>query len=534
MPLFTSTHITTALRAAVRAARSLPRASKAKAIKHVQVHIHDARLAINRLALETFPSLSTHHQSVRALEPIHLHLGGRSYRPMSTHARLRTAGQTFRTGAGIVIPPAMRSGGTASRVGLGSARGFASGAGAGGHVQNVPMVLRAFASLIDDEHKSLPRPTRYMPYNPRRTRVRRVRAASTSTRISEFSHYFPFPALARSQSPVTLPPTAETLVTPGTTATLSLPLSPSLSALLDPTPRVPFADAQVGIAVLSTLTEGVVSLHHAFSLHFADRILPLLAHIDALGVVGPHPGGARYEVMYDPEGQPDILRIIFNDRSVNDVRTLLGERLYSEGWYALYEADKGEPIKDTAVLSVYEQGEMMEDWTGVTRENHSPELVMPVLDASVSLPTTHQLEDTWSSPSSCCTPISGLDYDIDVGDFSQHSSPVIASPSSYGSYGSHGSYTSSTDSGQSLTASLLSQLSASSPSSGEWAVPPSQDDSDVESTISAELIGELSEVWDVDAVEDLVAMRGNGGSEWSGSAYIWAGSGEGFGLAQPW
>jgi hypothetical protein len=281
-----------------------------------------------------------------------------------------------------------------------------------------------------------------------------------------------------------------------------------------------------------------MSLQEAFGIHFADRILPLLAYIDALGVLQMEPR-MEYEVICDVMGQPDILRLTFHGRSETDVTRLLGDRLgdAGAGWYGLRQSSEELQKEEIWALNKGEQREMMEDWAveasaieAKAYGNGEAKLLMPVLDISVTSdwpaspavpPTSYESPD-W--PSSCSSPVS----DLDISSLNSASSSGFSSPCSSGATST------------SLNASLLSQLSAMEPETGiaSWHTPPSEADSDVESAISAEMIDALSEVWDVEAQvameieatgEERVEM---GQSGWTGSMYVW--SGDGFGLAQPW
>lgn len=528
-PFWTSTSLSSLGRQLLTAARHIPRTNP----------LRRAPKAFAQAIRETFPTLteSSHHafhgrSTSYVLEPIRL--GTKSHRPLSPHARLMASGRNFRTGSRC-RPRSATGYPTASNVGIGSARTFASGPSAGSTVQaNVPMVLRAFASLLSDEEtdRALPRSARYRPYIPRRRqrRARRnVRACSVDSRISisDFALYFPESYVTPISTP--LPPTAETLVTPGSTTILSLPLSPSLSALLSSTTHVPYAAAEVGVAVFSSLTMGVVSLQDAFSLHYWHMIGPLLARLDELGFFGGE--GVRHEMVMN-QGMPDILRLTFTNRSEKDVMDLLGEWLVEEGkvWCGLTEITEMEGEKVGMELTKGETREMMEVWdepTSVIFETTEVDLVFPSLDASVYPqsdspdwasghsspinPHTHSpVDQDWASGEtspSVYTPISDLESELDMD--SQYSNPDPHSIS------------------HSLTASLLSQLSAiSSIDSQRWSVQPSEDDLEVESAESVGMFSGGSEVWsemgDVDEVENVVMV---------GS---WMGAGQGFGLSQSW
>jgi hypothetical protein len=531
-PFWTSTSLTSLGRQLLKAASRVPRTYP----------LRRAPQALAQLARETFPVLSegSHHavhgRSSYVLQPVRI--GTNAHRPLTPHARLMASGRNFRSGSGFRARSATGNP-TASNVGIGSARTFASGP-TGSTVQaNAPIVLRAFASLLSDEEteKALPRATRFSPYIPRPNRRRNQRRARRNARtysidsrlsISEFALYFPESYVTPTSTP--LPLIAETLATPGSNTILSLPLSPSLSALLSQTADVPYADAEVGVAVFSSLTMGVVSLQDAFSLHYWHKIGPLLARLDELGFIGGE--GVRHEMVFN-QGMPDILRLTLKDRSEKDVVELLGKWLMEDGklWCALSEVtEMGNEENVGMELTKRETTEMMEVWDEVpTPETPQFDLIYPTPDTSAYpqptspemaswvsgdkppiYPQTHSPVD-WasgeSSPISVYTPISDLESELDMG--SQYSTPDPHAIS------------------RSLTASLLSQLSSiSSIDSQRWSVQPSEDDLEVESAESVGLFSGGSEVWsDMGAMEEIadVVMVGS-----------WAGAGEGFGLSQSW
>lgn len=560
--------IPTFVRQAVAAVKNVPRTTAARAslVRRVQRTIVQG-------VRETFPALTESAGSFQAssptpiLEPIRL--GTRSHRPLSPHAQLMAASRNFRSGA--TKRPFVDIGGRPKRVsdvGLGSARKFSSGPGGSSVIHNnVPVVLRAFASLLSDEEtdKSLPRPTRFSPYTSRRPRQRIVRSrkgrraasgcsvSSVHSRVSlaEISHYFPFNHLVTAPHTTSFPPTADTLVTPGSTTILSLPLSPSLSALLSSTTDVSYAAAEIGVAVLSSLSMGVISLHEAYSMHYWDRIGPLLARLDDLGLTGQEAEvgrGVRSEIDYDENGRADVMRFIFQGRSEKDVMCLLDEWLVQEGgrvWWGLREITEVSEIFGMELTKV-ETKEMMEVWDEPCSIPNAPEtlfeisdvdLIYPSLDISVlsrSSPPIALDTTSWASgqstPTSIYTPISedGFDSDFDL-DLNTSSPISLSSP-------------------QSLTASLLSQLSQiSSMDSQRWSVPPpSEDDLAVE---LAESVGIYSgdggsEVWSGTGDEDEFEMGEFGETNeiddllLEGSQdYVdgnWAGVGQGFGIAQSW
>ncbi|KAI9632369.1 uncharacterized protein MKK02DRAFT_40672 [Dioszegia hungarica] len=538
---WTSTTFSSILRQAIAVAKNVPLASRAGAA----LTGRRARQAL-QVFQEALPTLteSAGHLNGRPLayatEPIRL--GTRSHRPMSAHARMHAAGRNFRSGSGgsrsWKAGPSMAR----SNVGLGSARTFASGPTSSA-VSNVPVVLRAFVSLLDDEefnHK-LPRATRYTPYKPRKsTRQARRRhtrraasiACSVDSRlsISELSHFFPY--ISTSTATPSLPPTVDTLVTPGTTAILSLPLSPSLSALLSSTTQVPYAAAEVGVSVLSSLSMGVLGLQEAFSLHYWHRIGPLLARLDDLGFLGGESGrGVRHEMIVDSTGRPDILRLTFSDRSEADVMQLLDGWLVEEGgrtWWGLREISEvgGETEMGAMKLSNGERKEMMEDWdesgngavpqvifdADAPAEGSTVDLIFPSLETGLPVEMDQAywspLSPSSGSPHSLHSPISDYELESDFSMGSGSGSPI--SPNS--PVGS-------------LSTSILSQLSSlPSEDSRRWSVHPSEDDLEVESAVSEMWSGAGSEVWDE---EDMVEVQ----LSWAG---VGQGMGSRMGLADSW
>ncbi|BEI82457.1 hypothetical protein CcaverHIS002_0303250 [Cutaneotrichosporon cavernicola] len=327
---------------------------------------------------------------------------------------LGPVGGAFRTGTYRPGSRAPRGAALPANVGLGSARTFATASPAGsipGATGNVPVVLRAFSQIFDDEdkYKPLTRGRRYIPYTPRKERrttprarqLRKRRAPSCSSSASigeQLAAYFPFRPV---EVDVVLPPHPEDLVTPGMSATLALPVAPSLDALLAPEP-IPYADAEVGIGVLSRLCDGAEPLHDAYSAAGA-RLIPLLARMEALGLLNP---GAwpkvSLQILCD-SGRPDILRVVFVDRCAGDVLALLGDMLEA-GRFAL---------TDTYVesLSPADEAAIAEHWDSVhpapTVQPSSPsmDLVMPMVDLSTpTIPYGSYAEETepiWpeSSPS---------------------------------------------------------------------------------------------------------------------------------------
>lgn len=485
-PPFSSTSLGTFVRRALRsAAQVVPRVGK-RSSSLLQQSIH-----------ETFPGLRTPFYQLHpqpAFMPRHSKLGGNP---------LRNASRGFKTSYRPRV-----SGPFASNVGLGSARTYASGPTALN--LNVPIGFRALAKLVNEDDDKLPKGSRFKPYNCKK-RQRRLRSADNrQSTIDDYRYFFPRPA---GNVSITLPTLPETLITPGLETTLSLPLSPSLQALLIPTTRITYDQAEIGISVLSRLTNGLYGVHELFSSYTSTRLLPLLAKLEGLGVLSDDQDvKVRLEVILDSEGRPDILRIIFEDRSSTDVMNLLGESLRSheeDEWWALEQ-------KAIPGLSSAERKEIMEVW-------ESPnDLVMPTIDFSA--PATiedNQAENTSvffdSGLSDISTPETySWPEDMTTSQFSprQYASPIISA--------------------EALSASLMSHLAESDVSSEagggselwEMEIRPSEDDSDVESSTSTS----SGQEWD----RELDRAPSTEMDLAAGMGMRWAGSGEGFGFVQAW
>ncbi|WWC87670.1 uncharacterized protein L201_002561 [Kwoniella dendrophila CBS 6074] len=558
-PLFTSTSWTTLVRKVATAMIYTPKPASAVAFSSKKPslnNIHKTRKAINQIIQSSFPSLSTpSHQLNYATIPI----------KSSSRQFSSSANATSRFGKGSSssklgpVRQGLQSNGSRPKwvnglsiqanVGLGSARTFASST----HQvvnNNIPIVFRAFASLIDDENKksygqSLPKPSRYTPYSKSRlNRKQRITRRTScysidSSFIEDLKHYFPISIRSNSneevcdERPLLLEP--ELLVTEGKTTVLALPLSPSLDELLSNSMSSnKYSEISVGISILSNLTKGLLSIHNSFSLHSSTRIIPLLNKLDNLGILDYHPGNhllVETEVSNDPiTNQPDILRLIFNNRSVSDIRTILGEslRLNEEGqWWALYEIYSETP-KRLIDLTQVERKEIMEEWGSpiikpTLSRVQSEQLVFPTLDMSVTQPPQEEEDENQvrevifdfseSSSESESWPSSGTDtpYPID--------SPLSESIVS----------TLSTSPNESLTASLLSRLSESqNEQTGIWSIYPSDSDSDIESAFSE------FEEWN--RVDQMLTPAIDNENDVSDEVIVtWSGSGQGFGfLAQPW
>ncbi|WVW79932.1 hypothetical protein I302_101903 [Kwoniella bestiolae CBS 10118] len=539
-PLFTSTSWTTLVRKVASAMVYAPKPAVAIKVTPKRTTINHIQ-KVRQVIQQSFPSLAIpSHQLNHSYATIPLKSSSRQF-SSSTKAAKRLG--PVRQGLNQVgaRPRWVNGPSIQANVGLGNARTFVSSTyPTAQNVVNgkVPMVFRAFVSLMEDEenklsgNKGLPRASRYTPYIKSKS-ARRIRRSSTrsidSSFIEDLKHYFPLPTRSSAQEiTVTLPLLPETLITEGKTTILALPLSPSLEALLLPTSQIRYNETEIGISILSRLTRGLLSIHNAFSLHSSTRIIPLLNKLDGLGVLDYHPHGlgrVEAEVVNDGDDQPDILRLIFHHRSISDVRMLLGESLREneEGqWWALYDDSRLE-----MELNQNERKEIMENWTSPVVQPITPQaknneqLVFPTLDMSqgevlfdISESILSSPSDSWpSTPSGFSTP---LPTDSPISDIDLNDDD--ASMSMLSSTGS-------------LTESLLSRFSSSSDEAqGVWSVHPSDSDSDVE---SSSVFSQEVEEWN--AVDQILSASNGEEQEVEEVMVSWSGSGEGFGfLAQPW
>ena len=544
-PMMTSTTVTTFLRKVVHAARHvhphLPVAEVGAGPRPPPLHNVHHQMSkfypvLRRLALSTFPSLSTPAYKLvpeYAYQPIKLATQRRGF--VSAGHTSRTMGMISRR-PGSAFPPAIARSPAINSVGLGTARTFASGPATSAYAK-VPMGLRAFASLLDDnedlQHR-LPRPRRYVPYaKPASHRIRRVRRSTCTSASSqhsglleEMSHYFPTPLRSVKEQQIPLPPLPESLVTPGRTTILSLPLSPSLHSLLSPTPSVPYREAEVGVNLLARLTKGLMPLHEAFSTYSSTRIIPLLAKLEGLGVLTAG-SLTTMDVVLDHQGQPDVLRIIFEGRSKKDVLQLLGESLRSAEEEEFWVLEEEPTHTAVAVLNAEESRAILEEWGAPeTRAPRSPaempvtaslvqshELIFPTIDLGLS---TYSDEISWPSSASGTPPVAQFDDILEVP--SRSPSPSPTSPRS-------GFDTPET---VDIPASLFSRLSSENLS---WHIGLSESDSDIESSMNlSDRFSDVSEaVWEEHESVEMLERPG------SAEPYAgWSGVNEGFGFAQPW
>jgi hypothetical protein len=254
-------------------------------------------------------------------------------------------------------------------------------------------------------------------------------------------------------------------------ATLALPLAPSLDALLSPEP-IPYADAEVGVGVLARLCAGAEPLHAAYAAAGA-RLIPLLARMEALGLLAPLAWPKVSLQLLMDAGRPDILRITFKDRCAGDVLALLGGML-EDGMFALTDAYEEEG------LSAAEEAEIAEHWESTApaptvRTASSVTLVMPTLDMSTpTLPYgSYADEPAWPDsspsvgPSGASTP-SVLD--------SWATSPALSRSLSFLDHLDLGSFAGSSD-------------------SDGWSVSPSEADAAIEAATSVDLGIEVEVSW---------------------------------------
>ncbi|RXK41399.1 hypothetical protein M231_01304 [Tremella mesenterica] len=485
----------------------------------VMFNIRNIFPVLRKLAKDTFPSISQpSHRLAVQLQPIRI-----SHRGFSTAQSTSRRLGNIRFSRGIGPTSRISQSPGINSLGLNSARGFAtSGPASAQTLNNIPVVLRAFASLLDNEDLSsrIPKASRYTPYshlksNGTSKRLRRRHAPCINNRLQswkeEVNHYFPLPIprITSTRSTVNLPPLPETLITEGINTILSVPLSPSLHTLLSPTTTIPYSEAEVGVSILARLTKGLLPLHEAFASYASTRIIPLLAKLDGLGVLGEN-GKTSMEVLLDTHGIPDILRIVFEGRSHRDVRQLLGEslRVGEEGqWWVLQEFQKlGKTIK----LDPSESRDILERWDSpsyshpeemfrstnvISQEERVDQLIFPTID----------LSDTMQ--------ITSMGWD-DVTDISDNLA-FASSPTSSGSL--------TPQSDISISPSLLS----SSPETSIWQV--SRTTESRRTSLGSVIASQMSDGWTEGDVSEHVSEDGA-----SQVDVRWSGQGEGFGFAQPW
>ena len=566
-PLFTATNWTTFVRKAVHSARhSL--STRAIPVLPRLTRIQRASIALRHALQETYPCLHTQAYSLSRTQPLHAVSRGfatsraahHSQSPLAQAARTMNA-RPFRLQLHHPRGPAM-----VGQVGIptNAARTFAT-TPAGANIANANVVLRAFVNLVNDDKTAgtLPISSKYDSYPTRRRHPRRCHqklerrrlglSCSTSSgfgsyggswmwgdaadrvdvarrhSIRNLEHFFP--RQLRSPPPVPLPPLPETLVTPGSTTTLSLALSPSLNELLLPTTSITYAETEIGSSIFAGLLHGILPLHEAYSFHATTRVYPLLNKLASLGVLSTTditPTTARLEIIPDADDRPDIMHVIFPSRSKADIQALLGETLdlpesqASMPWFALYEQKALTKAEDEAISEQWgtdrsrsstrsADDERSTDW-GIPLpivQEISGDLILPQVDVGHSVISTSSAIDIDTPPEPFSWPVS---EDI---------SPLL-SPTSNRS-------TSLTRLAETVTASLLSHLSDESMSTNEWSVPPHEADSDLESSVAmSDIMSVENEIWSVhsELVEE-EAVPPSPSVEMS-----WSGRGEGFGFAQ--
>jgi hypothetical protein len=323
----------------------------------------------------------------------------------------------------------------ASNVGLGSARNYSAGPQ---QVLNgkVPMALRAFASLIDnDTDRTLPRPGHYKPYN-RKARISKSGKRKTmfsfssgtidSTRIgtsvaSDYTYYFPPHPVPAPVADNRLRP--EQLVTTGINTVLSIPLAETYHELLNLPPAVPYAGSDLGVRRFADLTGGLLNVAQIIHNRAIPFIIPLLNKLDALGVSHITAEGefARCDmhvafVRIDGLEWPDSFEVVFHDRCRMDVEAILGESLrpIREGdWWSVHEE------RIVKVVSPREASAAIAAWDEARRPAPAPldhsDLIMPLIDLSE---TRIDSSPAWHSSASASTDSDLMGFDDDDDDIS--------------------------------------------------------------------------------------------------------------------
>ena len=524
-PLFTATNGLTLIRKVVHAARHVHPTVSRFTLSSRLTRVQRARIAFRNALYETYTSLAS-----PITKPGHSHLGRQLQQ--AGRSPLVNASRSFRSSGFRLASLSPRGPALVANVGLAPARAFST-APAPAVIANAPVYLRALLSVDDN----LPKSNRYTPYRCKRARTnrhkRRTSSSSWFERVHKLEQYFPAPL--RSPPAVDLPVLPEQLVTSGSTTTLSLALSPSLHDLLQPTTEITYREAELGMSIFADLLKGIPPVLEAFSIHGSTRIYPLLSKLYSLGVLAQEEikaSNARLELVTDHQGRPDVLNIIFPCRSVEDVKALLGETLSirpGEGqWYGLYEAQALSPTETKEIVEDWgdarsaqvqlEDPESMSSWESQVEETdllgaESCELVYPTLDFdAVHSPQVDTPPEVYSWPSTGFTspspsrPISPSSPDVEGLGLRTEDTWMESQPS--------------------LTESLVSRLDAAT--SPRWSVPLSLSDSDIESSIDLDDLGEVEhELWSVADVSERSAEDVESEVEWSGST-------RGFGLIQPW
>ncbi|ORY25805.1 hypothetical protein BCR39DRAFT_542807 [Naematelia encephala] len=566
-PLFTSTNINTLLRKVISTARQVH--PKVVASGQARVgKLFRARQVVQQVLNDTFPSLQYHPRGPSlALQPAYIV-------PRFSHSAnprfaspLAQASQAFRSGRSYHRGPIPRGPGMITNVGLGSARTFATAPTA--ISSHIPLGFRAISLLLDEHDDLLPQPVRYKTYvstwSRNKNKYRRHRQHRRRTHLSNSSlcgawyaavntvdtyrhadltqldKYFPLPS--STQTDPTLPPRSDELITHGTLAILQIPLSPdfspNLQALFTPTPDLTFDESMIGVTVLSKLTRGLMPIHEAFGLYQSHRVLPLLYKLDGLGLLDARDQivNTELEAEHDLDGRLTCMRIVFHERSVSDIRRLLGETLKDEEegqWWSLWQ-EKNLPSETLGGLGLsMPDGTSLEDWSSNSgssftssessnkhlgrpsvpprmsswTEDSTISLVIPTIDVSITSTESADLEDDQVQVELSLTPPEAYSWPS-----SADISPMASPPPQL----------------TSLNISTLSEMSfgQSEGVASVWSVSPSEDDSDVESSVGEDVVA-ASEVWSLaSGMQESVPPSPSDITRWNGS-------GEGFGFAQPW
>ena len=568
-PLFTATNGLTLLRKVVHSARTLsPSISTRSALTSRLSRVQRARIAFRNALHETYASL--HTPTFQPLKSGYSTLARHATTSGAGASPLGSASRVFR-GSGFRLSSARPRGpAIVGQVGLSPARAFSSGP-TKTMVGNAPVFLRALISLDDED---LPKVNRYVPYRrlskaskwTRASKIsgsrhRRRSACSSSSHSSWFSNHFQeiehyFPAPLRSPAPVDLPLCPEQLITPGSTTTLSIALSPSLHDLLQPTTEISYREAELGLSIFTDLLRGIPAVLEAFSIHGSTRVYPLLSKLSALGLLDVTEGrktNAKLEILTDHEARPDIMNVVFPQRSERDVRALLGETLQVREremqWYALYESQTS-----TTVESPMDTAQLIEHWDDESRPPRSTllapqeqkdwendlmgaesacDLVFPVIDFdqphdSSTTPRESSLLDT--PPESYSWPSSGVSTPFTTSSPNSNASPSPR-PASVSSLRDLRTEEVTWDDASSLLSeSIVSQLDSASHS--VWSVSLSAADSDVESSIDLSDLGDVESVLWSEPDLSFTSQATMGSEEELGGS--WTGSGPSFDLGQPW
>jgi hypothetical protein len=176
---------------------------------------------------------------------------------------------------------------------------------------------------------------------------RMIAQARRQQTSEEFDQYFPCVKAQASQGEVVIVPEAEETAAANMTTYLLIPLCPSLAHLVSGTPSASLQDDNV--PETPNLLHQLLPMHMAFDRHVRLRVTPLLLRLQGYGALDLSPEfwltaeyrtrDGRVEVIFAPgedgESRPDALRITFQGRTIDQVRTMVGGRAYEE-WVHLY------------------------------------------------------------------------------------------------------------------------------------------------------------------------------------------------------